>query len=46
MASNINGNAHFPSLGGAQVDIDYGQIAFVTTGLTVEATTSLGVIQA
>lgn len=46
MASNINGNAHFTSLGGAQVDLDYGTIPFVTTGLNVETPTSMGVIQA
>ena len=46
MAANVKSNAFFQSLGGAEVNFDYGQITFVTTGLVVEAPTSLGVIQA
>ena len=44
MAAQVKGRAFFQSQGGARVDIDYGSIAFVTTGLIVEAPTSLGVI--
>lgn len=46
MAAQTKGRAFFQSEGGVRIDIDYGQVSFVTTGLTVQAPTSLGVIQA
>lgn len=46
MASQVKGRAFFQSEGDVRIDINYGQVPFVTTGLNVEAPTSLGVIQA